>query len=178
MRTMPESLSLLRKIDKGNFGNFEQHKTLRELGKGATSIVSLKITKDGQIYASKRLDRDCIREAIKELDAMIFLKHPLIVSPLGCFQNNLLLTTDDVDEEDYIEFIDNLQKLKELQLTESSSKPTLLKEPLYILYPVMEKNLMEYQYDNFDDSIDEPPFCIFMKRLLVCAPPNSWCQQR
>ena len=148
---IPESLSLLRRIDKGNFGDFEKHKTLRELGKGASSIVSLKMTIDSQIYASKRLDRDCFSEAINELNIMT-LKHPSLVTPLAFFQDNLLLTSDDVDEENYIKFIDNLQKLKQIQRAELSSKQIFFKEPLYILYPVMEKNLMEYLYDNLDDS--------------------------
>ena len=149
LRMIAQSLPLLGELNKDTFGNFKQHESLGKIGKGASSVVYRRKTEGGFMYASKKLDNDCFSEAIKELDVMISLKHPHIVSPLGCFHNDLLFTKDDVDEEHYIKFRNDLQILRQLQAVQSRSNPYLFKKPLYLLYPLMERTLGNYQYDNF-----------------------------
>ena len=144
---MSESLSLLREIDN-NFGEFNDHEILGQLGKGASSIVEKRKTTDGFMYASKKLKDDCFTEAIRELGVMTSLIHPRIVSPIGCFYSDLLLTKDDHNKEEYHKLMKDLQFLRELQITESPSCLNLFQEPLYILYPLMEENLGKYQDDN------------------------------
>lgn len=151
LRMIAQSLPLSGELNRGTFGNFKQHENLGKIGKGATGVVYKRKTEDGFSYASKELENGCFSEAIKELDAMIYLRHPHIVSPLGCFHDNLLFTKDDGDEEHYIKFRKDLQILKQLQRVELSSNPNLFKEPLYLLYPLMERTLGDYQHNNFND---------------------------